>query len=48
MLKNAKMASWQIQNDIIECLSEFARSKIKDGFPDYYAIITDEVTDEVT
>ena len=48
MVKNAKMVSWQIQNDIIECLSEFAWSKIKDEIPDYYAIITDEVTDEVT
>ena len=43
--KNAKMVLWQIQNDIIECLSEFVRSKIKDWIPDYYAIIGDEVTD---
>ena len=43
--KNAKMVSWQIQNDIIECLSEFVQSKIKDEIPDYYAIIADEVTD---
>ena len=27
---NAKMVSWQVQNDIIECLSEFVWSKIKD------------------
>ena len=26
-------------------MSEFVRSKIKDGIPDYYAIIADEVTD---
>ena len=39
------MASWQIHNDIIECLSEFVRSKKKDEIPDYYAIIADEVTD---
>ena len=39
------MVSWQIQNDIIECLSEFVRSKIKDDIPDYYAIIADDVTD---
>ena len=43
--KNAKMVSWQIQNDIIECLSELFRSKIKDKIPDYYAIIADELTD---
>ena len=39
------MVSWQIQNDIIECLSELVWSKIKDEIPDYYAIIADEVTD---
>ena len=43
--KNATMVSWQIQNDVIECFSEFVRSKIKDGIPDYYAIIADEGTD---
>ena len=43
--KNATMVSWQIQNDIIECLSEFVRSKIKDEIPEYYAIIADEGTD---
>ena len=44
--KNAKMVSWQIQNDILECLSKFVRSKIKsDEIPDYYAIIADEITD---
>ena len=43
--KNAKMVSWPIQNDIIECLSEFLQSKIKDEIPDYNAIIADEVTD---
>ena len=43
--KNAKMVLWQIQNDIIECLSEFLRSKIKYEIPDYYAIIADEITD---
>ena len=30
--KNAKMVSWQIQIGIIECLSEFVWSKIKDKF----------------
>ena len=44
-VKNAKMVSWQIQNDITECLSEFVRPKLKDEIPDYYAIISDEVTD---
>ena len=39
------MVSWQIQNVINECLSEFVRSKIKDEIPDYYAVIADEVTD---
>ena len=43
--KNAKMVSWQMQNDKIECLSKFVRSKIKDETPDYYVIITNEVTD---
>ena len=33
--KNAKMISWQIQNYITECLSEFVRSKRKDEIPDY-------------
>ena len=32
--KNTKMVSWQMQNEIIECLSEFVRSKIKDEIPD--------------
>ena len=39
------MVSWQDQNDTIECLSEFLRSKIKDEIPDCYAIIADDVTD---
>ena len=39
------MVSWQTQNDIIECLLKFVRSKIKDDIPDYYVIIADEVTD---
>ena len=43
--KNTKMVSWQIENDIFECLFEFVRSKIKDEIPDYYAIIADKVTD---
>ena len=43
--KNAKIASWQIQKYIIECLSEFVLSKIKDEIPDYYSIIADEATD---
>ena len=42
--KNAKTVSWQIQNDIIECLSEFVRSTIKDEIPDHYEIIADKVT----
>ena len=33
--KNGKMVSWQIENDIFECLFEFVRSKIKDEIPDY-------------
>ena len=43
--KNAKMVPWQIQNDIIECLSEFVRLKIKDGIPEYSTSIVDDVTD---
>ena len=43
--KNAKMVPGQIQNDIIECLSEFVRLKIKDGIPEYYTSIVDDVTD---
>ena len=43
--KNAKMVSWPIQNDIIECLSDILQSKIKDEIPDNNAIIADEVTD---
>ena len=43
--ENANMVSWQIQNDVIECLSELVWSKIKDEIPDYYAIIAYEVTD---
>ena len=43
--KNAKVVSWQTQNDIIECLSEFVLPKIKDEIPDYYAIIAYQVTD---
>ena len=39
------MVSWHIQNDILEFLSEFVRSKIKDAIPDYCAIIADEVID---
>ena len=34
-----------MQNDKIECWSKFVRSKIKDEIPDYYVIITNEVTD---
>ena len=44
-VKNGKMVSQEIQNDKIECLSKFVRSKIKDEIPDYYAIIADKVTD---
>ena len=43
--KSAKMVSWHIENDILEFLSEFVRSKIKDAIPDYCAIIADEVID---
>ena len=46
--KNAKMVSWQIQIGIIECLSEFVWSKIKDEIPDYYSIMADEVTDRLS
>ena len=42
--KNAKMISWQIQNYVTECLSEFVRSKRKDEIPDYWAVIVDKVT----
>ena len=39
------MVSWQIQIDIIECLSEFVWFKLKDKVPHYYAIMADEVID---
>ena len=39
------MVSSQIQNYLSECLSDFLRSIIKGKIPDYYAIISDEVTD---
>ena len=42
--KNAKMVSWQTQNDIIKYLIEFVRSKTTDETPDYYAIIAAEFT----
>ena len=43
--KNAKITSWKIQNDVIACLAEFIRRRIKDDISAYYAIIADEVTD---
>ena len=43
--QNAKTVSWQIQNHIAECLSEFLRSKKKNEILDYHAIIADEITD---
>ena len=46
--KNTKIVSWQIQSDIIECLSEFIRSKIKDEITDYYVVIADAVTDRLS
>ena len=45
--RNAKMLSWNIQNDIISCLAEFVRDRIKEHISKstYYAIIADEVTE---
>ena len=43
--KNVKTVLYQIQNDIIECLFEFLRSKIRNEIPDYYVIIADKITD---
>ena len=43
--KMQKKTSWKIQNDIIACLAEFIRKRIKDDISEYYAIIADEVTD---
>ena len=43
-VKNANMVSWQMNNDIIEYLSEFEPSKVKDEIQDYYVIIADDVT----
>ena len=37
--KNAKITSWKIQNDVIACLAEFIRRRIKDDISAYYAII---------
>ena len=45
--RNAKMLSWNIQNDIISCSAEFVRDRIKEHISKstYYAIIADEVTE---
>ena len=39
------MTSWKIQNDILACLAELIRKRIKEDISEYYAIIADEVTD---
>ena len=44
--KNAKMTSWKIQNDIIACLAEFIRKRIKEDISKHYAIIADVHTDQ--
>ena len=44
--KNAKMTSWKIQNDIIACLAEFIRQRIKEDISKHYAIIADVYTDQ--
>ena len=41
-----KKTSWKIQNDIIVCLAEFIRKRIKDDISEYYALIAEEVTDQ--
>ena len=41
-----KKTSWKIQNDIIACLAEFIRKRIKDDISEYYALIAEEVTDQ--
>ena len=38
------MTSWTIQNDIIACLADFIRKRIKEDISEYYAIIPDKVT----
>ena len=48
--KNSKMISWKIQNEAIqnECLATFLRSNIKAEMSDYFAVIADEVTDQLS
>ena len=43
-----KFLSWNIQNDIINCLADFVRDRIKDHTSEstYYATIADEVTEK--
>ena len=43
---NAKMLSWNIQNDIISCLTEFVRDHVKEHISEsHYVIIADEVNE---
>ena len=44
---NANMLSWNIQNDIISCLTEFVRDHVKEHISEstYYVIIADEVNE---
>ena len=48
--KNSKMISQKIQNKAFqnECLATFVRSNIQAEMSDYFAVITDEVTDQLS
>ena len=45
--RNAKMTTWMVQNDIISCIAQFIRNRIKEiiARENYYAFIADGVTD---
>ena len=42
-VKNPKMTSLKIQNDIIACLAQFIRKGTKEVISEYYTTIADEV-----
>ena len=40
------MTSWKIQNNIIACIAELIKKRIKEDLLEYYAINADKVTDQ--
>ena len=44
--KTQKMTSWKIHNNAIPCLAELIKKGLREDLSEYYAILTDEVTDE--